>query len=289
MASMSWDLDTTLGKLHRFWWWCVDYCEDGDLRKHNDTRIAQAMGVAIADARRLVEAMVESRWIDRQPYFRVHDWWHYFGLFLQRKYGERHKEKWERVRELYNSCAITAQPLSPPNLPNLPNLPNHIPPPSARARDCADESEIPTEQQAVEMAAKAGVPDDFARYVFADWSDRGGRDAAGNVVSYARYVAKRWSREQVEWKAGTHRGNKKPAAKSVGDAQRPKFASTIKSQIAVIEEEIAALSRSKHTLEWSGGGGGIGVQRKVYPPDVAEKLKALNARKAELKKELLQC
>jgi hypothetical protein len=32
MNATGWDLDTCLGKLHRFWYWCVDYAEDGDLR-----------------------------------------------------------------------------------------------------------------------------------------------------------------------------------------------------------------------------------------------------------------
>lgn len=64
------------------------------------------------------------------------------------------------------------------------------------------------------MAGNAGVPPDFAKYVFADWSARGGKDAGGVIVSWSRYIAKRWGREQVEWKAATHKGNKKHEQKS---------------------------------------------------------------------------
>lgn len=135
MDAMSWDLDTTIGKLHRFWWWCLDYAEDGDLRKHSENRIARSVGLSGGkEAQKFVEAMVNSSWIDREPYFRVHDWWDYIGLFLQRKYGEKNREKWERVKKLYEHCTTTvqntAQQLTPPNLtkPNLTNIKN---PPTA--------------------------------------------------------------------------------------------------------------------------------------------------------------
>lgn len=122
MAGMDWDLDTSLGKLHRFWWWCVDYAEDGDLRRHNDNRIGRAVGLnSSEDCSRFVRAMVESCWIDRMPYFRVHDWWDYIGLFLQRKYGEKNKPRWERVKLLYTGSTEVVQRLSQPtNQPNQP-------------------------------------------------------------------------------------------------------------------------------------------------------------------------
>ena len=59
--------------------------------------------------------------------------------------------------------------------------------------------------QALATAATAGVPPDFARMIYADWSARGGRDGAGVLVPWARYLAKRWAREGPEWQAGTHR------------------------------------------------------------------------------------
>lgn len=101
MALMGWDLDTTLGKLHRFWWWCLDYAEDGDLRRHNNTILGSSVGLNGDQTKKWVEAMVESGWIDREPYFRVHDWWDLIGLFLRRKYEGRNNEKWKRVKALY--------------------------------------------------------------------------------------------------------------------------------------------------------------------------------------------
>ncbi len=123
MAKMGWDLDQTLGKLHRFWWWCVDHAPTGDLRKHNDNRIADAMGVARQDAVRLVEAMVVSCWIDREPIFRVHDWIDHFGFFLRRNRPDLYLV----TKELYGDRTVTVRQPSLPTKPTIPNQPNqHI-------------------------------------------------------------------------------------------------------------------------------------------------------------------
>lgn len=128
MRLMGWDLDSTLGKLHRFWWWCVDYAEDGDLRKHNDARIGAAAGLSGEASKKFVQAMVEARWLDRKPYFRVHEWWSYIGRFLQVKY-KRKAKKWKRVRDLYEGGSRNRSKNGSgnrkPYQPNQPDQPNH--------------------------------------------------------------------------------------------------------------------------------------------------------------------
>jgi hypothetical protein len=120
MCAMGWSLNETLGALHRFWWWCVDYAEDGDLRKHNDARIALAVGLNVDSGKHFVESMVQSCWIDRDPYFRVHDWWQYIGLFLQIKY-KHNPSSWKRIRSKYKNGSNNRSKNSIPNLtkPNL--------------------------------------------------------------------------------------------------------------------------------------------------------------------------
>ncbi len=111
MAAMSWDLDVTLGKLHRFWWWCVDCAPDGDLRKYSNDVMAAAVGLPFSVGMRFVEAMVDAGgrgedgnvlpgFLERKPYFRIHEWWEYFGPFLQVKF-KKNPEKWRRIRSLY--------------------------------------------------------------------------------------------------------------------------------------------------------------------------------------------
>lgn len=122
MNIMDWDLDTSLAKLLRFWLWCVDYAEDGDLRKHNDARLAVAVGLDAKDGKRFVEGMVQSGWIDRDPYFRVHEWWEYFGKFLQTRYKQT-PEKYQRIKNMYD-CSNTVQITDNITQPNTtqPNL-----------------------------------------------------------------------------------------------------------------------------------------------------------------------
>ncbi len=100
---MGWETDLAIGKLHRFWWWCVDYAEDGDLRKHNNDRLGRAVELNGDDCRRFVEAMVRASWLDREPYFRIHDWWDYAGRWLQGKYGKT-PEKWQKIQQLYDGA-----------------------------------------------------------------------------------------------------------------------------------------------------------------------------------------
>ena len=67
-----------------------------------------------------------------------------------------------------------------------------------------------TEEQAVAQCnGPLGIPPEFGRYVFGDWESRNGRDASGTSVKWSAYARKRWSREQDEWRAGIHKGQKK--------------------------------------------------------------------------------
>lgn len=132
---LEWDQDVAIGKLHRLWWWCLDYAVDGDLQRFNDSQIALGMGVAIPQAKRVVEALVQARWLERQPYFRVRNWWQYVGRFLQIKW-KNNENQWKRVRVLYLEPETEPRiepPLEPPeeppqavqpNLTNLTNQPN---------------------------------------------------------------------------------------------------------------------------------------------------------------------
>ncbi len=106
MNMMEWDINTTIGMLHRFWWWCMNYAPDGDLRRHNASQLAAAVGLPGAEAKKFVRAMLQARWLDTQPYFRVHDWWEYAGPFLQAKH-KRHREVWQHVRDLYKEDCST--------------------------------------------------------------------------------------------------------------------------------------------------------------------------------------
>jgi len=117
---MGWDKYQTVGRLHAFWWWCVDYALDGDLSKFNDEQLAEAVGLDSSQAKQFVEAMVKSGWIDREPDFRVHDWWDYVGNFLQRKYKSS-PGAWKKIKDKYYQTTDKRSSKLPTNsgAPNL--------------------------------------------------------------------------------------------------------------------------------------------------------------------------
>ena len=101
---MGWSLDETIGKLHRFWWWCLDYAVDGDLRKYNESVLAGCVDLPPEQASEFVNSMVAARWLDRKPYFRIHDWWTYVGRFLQVKY-KHNPLMWQAIQAKYKNCS----------------------------------------------------------------------------------------------------------------------------------------------------------------------------------------
>lgn len=117
MSLMGWDVNQTIGTLHRLWWWVVDYAEDGDLRRFNPRQISRACGVQEDMSDRFMSSLIECRFIDTDPYLRIHDWWDHCGSWLQSKY-KRTESSWKKIRSLYvqepdllrNSCVTVTQP-----------------------------------------------------------------------------------------------------------------------------------------------------------------------------------
>jgi len=79
MVALNIDKDAALGRLHRFWYWCMRYAETGVLDKHPVTRIDAQFGPGF------VAAMRVAGLIDKDRY-RVHDWVDYAGRYLKTRY-----------------------------------------------------------------------------------------------------------------------------------------------------------------------------------------------------------
>ncbi len=97
---MGWSIDETIGKLARFWWWCLDYAWDGDLRKFRG-QIGTLLGLVGEAAQKFEKAMVKVGFIDARPIFRIHDWWDHAGYYLGAKYKQK-PDKWQKVRARYS-------------------------------------------------------------------------------------------------------------------------------------------------------------------------------------------
>jgi hypothetical protein len=122
-----WSIDETIGKLHRFWWWCLDYAPDGRLDKFDHSTIAAVFGVE-SDGEKFVELLLKVNWLDFKPSIRVHDWWDYAGRFLQVRY-KRTPKIWKEIKRFYghsiqrtNNRTTTEQSAINNHKPNQPNL-----------------------------------------------------------------------------------------------------------------------------------------------------------------------
>ena len=114
-SEMNWSVREAVGALHLFWHWCVDYAEDGDLSNFDDSVLAIAVGLEPSEAKRFIDSMVSSGYIERNPTLQVHDWWDYIGRFLQVKYKHKPKE-WKRIRGRYKNRSKNRKKNPKPNL-----------------------------------------------------------------------------------------------------------------------------------------------------------------------------
>lgn len=93
------DSDTVIGRLHRFWWWCLDYALDGDLRKHTPETLCAACDIPL-------EMLIKVRLVDTTPHLRIHDWWDFVGNYLKMRFKD-HPQKWREIEQQYNTTRNT--------------------------------------------------------------------------------------------------------------------------------------------------------------------------------------
>ena len=100
MRLMNWEASYAIGTLIMFWWWCLSYAPDGDLRRYDSAELGTAAGLSGEEADHFPKAMIQAGFLDETPYFRVHDWWDYAGPLLRAKH-KRNPHIWKHIRDLY--------------------------------------------------------------------------------------------------------------------------------------------------------------------------------------------
>jgi hypothetical protein len=60
---MGWDIDTTIGRLHRFWWWCLKYAKKGWVDKFGTTPFEDLFDIDPPEAAAFLAAMVNAGWV----------------------------------------------------------------------------------------------------------------------------------------------------------------------------------------------------------------------------------
>lgn len=92
------ELETVIGRLHMLWWWCLDYAINGDLTKHTPEVIEAACHIPLS-------ALIEVKFVDLDPYLRIHDWWDNQGNYLKIKYRD-HSEIWREIETQYSTHVL---------------------------------------------------------------------------------------------------------------------------------------------------------------------------------------
>jgi len=124
-AKTGWDQHEAIGKLHIFWWWVLDYAEDGDLSKYNPEVFLGEIRGEIS-TKNLLKIFQDLKFIEKN--FFVHDWLDYAGRYLYSKYHSSNPKIFKKIQRKHKgnskvnlrSSYLTTKG----NLPNLtiPNL-----------------------------------------------------------------------------------------------------------------------------------------------------------------------
>jgi len=102
---MGWDLDITIGKLHRLWWWCLDYCPDGNVSRLSADMVAIAIGLPPNDGEKLIKSLYNAGFLDKtlKKQFLIHDWLDYAGRYLRDSRYKRNPDKYKEIKDLHET------------------------------------------------------------------------------------------------------------------------------------------------------------------------------------------
>lgn len=89
---------TTIGHLHCFWWWALDYADDGDLSRFDSLDIA--IGAEWdGDPDEFLQALIRSGFVDDDDGLSIHDWWDYAGKLIERRRANAKRMREARARQ----------------------------------------------------------------------------------------------------------------------------------------------------------------------------------------------
>jgi hypothetical protein len=87
-----------IGHLHLFWWWAVDYAENGDITRYKDFVPFSAQWEG--EPEDFTKALIKHGWIDENDgKLTIHDWVEYTGALIEirQKDAERKRQSRQRV------------------------------------------------------------------------------------------------------------------------------------------------------------------------------------------------
>jgi hypothetical protein len=86
-------LPTAIGHLHCFWWWAMDYAQDGSLARYDAGDIADAAEYD-GDPEKFAEALRSAGFIRDDV---IHDWYDYAGRLIERRAANAERKRLARI------------------------------------------------------------------------------------------------------------------------------------------------------------------------------------------------
>lgn len=121
-----WKEDETIGKLHKFWWWALDYAEDGFLNRFQPHQYLSIILTDNLTPENLLKILKETNFIDKDG--KIHDWWDYAGRYLTAKYKTSNPDYLNKIEKIYKTAKKqtknTLKTAHQPTFTNQPNQPN---------------------------------------------------------------------------------------------------------------------------------------------------------------------
>lgn len=242
-------LPTAIGHLHLFWWWAMDYSQDGDLSKYDAADIEDACEWD-GEPGKLYSALRDSKFVDQDDV--IHDWYDYAGRLVEKR--EQNKERKRRSRakkaEVQSGHADVPRDdiVTDSNVTGLPNPtqpnhtePNHTEQNTTNNTEPSDSSTVVVEMNPYRMFENEGfgtispVIADQLNDLVETFGERWVCEAlkrsvvAGKrKISYVGGILKNWKSEGVDepWtkeppKRVIPRGNQKPEIPIAVDSDPP--------------------------------------------------------------------
>jgi len=161
-----------IGRLHIFWWWCIDYAPTGRLDKFDALQLADAAEWK-DEPEKFVKALVNANFLDCvDGVLSVHDWLDFCGELVKQR-CRRLKEKRRTLRHV-----LPSKPRHPTQ-PTGPNQPNPTQPTvvgGARAAKLAELEALTLGESGITAWAQQEfgvvVPEDVLREFKAYWREQ---------------------------------------------------------------------------------------------------------------------
>jgi hypothetical protein len=95
---LSISLPSAVGHLHFFWWWAMDYAQDGDISRFDEMDIADACGWD-GDAGVMYKSLIDSNFVDlTDDGVFIHDWDDYAGRLIEKRKANTERKRMSRGR-----------------------------------------------------------------------------------------------------------------------------------------------------------------------------------------------